>query len=343
LILIDLALDQLDLASDSEEAQKTGNRLKWDDAVKEMHQTLRDIKSGEARLLGLQQVERKLIDLNHASIAGRLPYVILGPNDPSRAEALAQYGLLVIDQKEQANAQASLALQAVTPPKKNAKTPQLSFPPSLVALLAALDRKDVKELPPSPPKDNPPLELRIGFTWALAYRGQVGEARTLALSNGPASHQLLALIALIAALVEKNGDIEQDLSAAIERVSPALKEKDNNLSPWTVYGLVRLAVRGGKSNLARQTAEQIPDADLGSCANSEIVLAGNEKQSDVDILNKLVGEKQPCRHGLLQFARRSTRSSGSSAVSRAVNGWEAELRPLGYAGIALGMQDSESK
>jgi hypothetical protein len=340
-ILIDIALDQLDLASDSEEAQKRGNRLKWDDAVKEVHQTLQHIKSPEARLLGLQQVERKLIDLNHSSIAGRLPDAILSPNDPSRAEALAQYGLLIIDQKEHANAQATQALQAFTPQKKDAKGKQTSFPPSLVALLVALDRKDVKDLPPSPPKDNPPLELRVGFTWALAYRGQLGEARSVALSNGPASHQLQALIALIDALVEKPGDIEQDLSAAVERVDPALKEKDSNLSPWTVYGLARLAMRGGKLELARQAAEQIQDAALRSRANSEIVLAGNEKQSDVDVLNKLAGEKQPCRHGLLEVARRGTRSNGSSAVSKAVDGWEPELRPLGYAGIALGMQDTE--
>src|SRR4029077_12231664 len=108
-----------------------------------------------------------------------------------------------MNKKEQANAQATQALQAFTPQKKNSKTPQAAFPPSLVALLVALDRKDVKELPPSPPKDNPPLELRVGFTWALAYRGQLGEARALALSNGPASHQLEALIALLAVLVEK--------------------------------------------------------------------------------------------------------------------------------------------
>src|SRR5207248_839740 len=142
-----------------------------------------------------------LIDLNHASIAGRLPDAILSPNDPNRAEALAQYGLLIIDQKEQANAQATQALQAFTPQKKDAKGKPTSFPPSLIALLVALDRKDLKDLPPSPPKDNPPLEQRIGFAWALAYRGQVGEARALALANGPPSHQLQALIALIAALV----------------------------------------------------------------------------------------------------------------------------------------------
>src|SRR6266849_5077715 len=158
-ILIDLALDQVDLGTESEDALKRGIRLKWDVAVKEVHQTLQHVKSPEARLFGLHQVERKLIDLNHSSIAARLPDAILGPNDPNRAEALAQYGLLIIDQKDQANAQATQALQAFTPLKKNAKEPTASLPASLIALLVALDRKDVKEL--SPPKSNPPLDVRV--------------------------------------------------------------------------------------------------------------------------------------------------------------------------------------
>src|SRR6266852_3602347 len=111
-ILIDLALDQVDLGSDSEEAQKRGIRLNWDDAVKEVHRTLQHIKSPEARLQGLRLVERKFLDLNLLNIAARLPDAILGPNDPDRAEALAQYGLLIVDQKEQANALATQALQA---------------------------------------------------------------------------------------------------------------------------------------------------------------------------------------------------------------------------------------
>jgi hypothetical protein len=339
-ILIDLALDQVDLGSDSEEAQKKGIRLKWDDVVLEVRRTLQDIKSPEARLEGLHQLERKFVGLNLSNIASRLPDAILDPNDPNRAEALAQYGLLIIDQKEQANSQATQALQAFTPQKKNAKTPQASFPPSLVALLVALDRKDVKELPASPPKDNPPLELRVGFTWALAYRGQLGEARALATSNGPPSHQLQALIALIAVLVEKKADIEVDLAAAIERVEPALKEKEANLSPWALYRLVQLGARGGKPNEVTKVVSLIPDAELRSRADLEIILATLPNGPD-EMWNDLAGRKPPCRHGLLLLSRHNTRAGSSSAVSKAVNGWEPELRPLGYAGIALGMQDSE--
>jgi hypothetical protein len=340
-ILIDLALDQLDLGSDSEEAQKRGVRLKWDDVIKEVHQTLQHVKSPEARLQGLRQVERKLLALNLANVAGRLPDAILEPNDPNRAEALAQYGLLIIDQKEQANAQATQALQAFTPQKKNAKTPEAPLPPSLVALLVALDRKDVKELPASLPKDNPPLQLRVGYTWALAYRGQVGEARALATSNGPASHQLRALIALLEVLVDKKADIDMDLSAAAERVESALKEKEANLSPWTLYHLVQLGGHGGKPNLVTRVVGLIPDAELRRLADLEVTQAMLGDSPETEKLNHFATQKPPCRHALVVLSRHNTRSGSSSSVSKAVESWEAELRPLGYAGIALGMQDAE--
>jgi hypothetical protein len=340
-ILIDLALDQADLGSDSQEAQKRGIRLNWDETVKEVHRTLQHIKSPEARLQGLRLVERKFLDLNLPNIAARLPDAILDPNDPNRAEALAQYGLLIIDQKEQANAQATQALQAFTPLKKNPKATQESFPPSLVALLVALDRKDLKELPETPPKENPPLDLRVGFTWAWAYRGQLGEARSLALSSGPASHQLHALIALIAALVEKKADIGVDLAAAIERVEPALKEKDTNVSHWTLYRLVQLGARGGKPDQVAKVVPFIPDAELRGLADLEITLATLPSHSPDEMWNDLATHKPPCRHALLVLARHNTRFGSSSFVSKAVNSWEPELRPLGYAGIALGMQDAE--
>lgn len=340
-ILIDLAIDQVDLGSDSDDAQRRGVRLPWDKVVPEIRQTLQDIKSSDARLEGLRQVERKLIDLNLSNFASRLPDNILDPNDPIRAEALAQFGLLQIDQKDQAGAQATQALQASSATKKNSKEPQAALPASLVALLVALDRKDVKELPSTPPKGKLPLELRIGYTWGLAYRGQVGEARALATSDGPASHQLQGLIALVTALVDKKADTEIDLAAAVVLVEPALKEKETSVTPWALYRLVRLAAHGGKLDSASKVADQIPDAELRERANLEIKLTGLDKKSDTEVLNHLAGQEPPCRHALLELARRATRSDGSSSVSTAVKGWKQELRPLGYAGVALGMQDAE--
>jgi hypothetical protein len=338
-ILIDLAVDQLDLGSDSEEAQKKGIRLKWDDVILEVRRTLQEIKSPEARLLGLRQVESKLINLNLPNFAARLPDAVLDPNDPHRAEALAQYGLLIIDQKEQANVQATQALQASKPVKKNEKELAVSLPASLIALLVALDRKDVKEL--TPPKSNPPLDARVGYTWGLAYRGQLGEARTLATSEGPASHQLQALIALVDALVDKKADIEVDLKAAIERVEPALKEKEANVSPWMLYRLVQLGARGGKADQVSKVTGLIPDPELRNRADLEIALATLPSSNPDEKLNDLAGHKPPCRHGLLVLARHNTRYGSSSTVSKTVEAWEPDLRPLGFAGIALGMQDSE--
>jgi hypothetical protein len=284
-------------------------------------------------------VESKLIDLNLPTIAARLPDAILDPNDPNRAEALAQLGLLQIDQKDQAGALATQAIQASAAIKKSPKGPPEPPPPSLIALMVALDHSDAKKL--SPPKDNSPLELRVGFTWGWAYRGQLGEARALATSAGPASHQLEALIALVAVLLEKKADIEMDLASAVDRIEPALKEKDTKATPWTLYRLAGLAVRAGKLDFASKVADLISDSDLRYLAKLEIALATFDKKSDMDVLSHFAGQKPACRHALLELARRSTRSNGSSTVSNALNDWEPELRPLGYAGIALGMQDGE--
>jgi hypothetical protein len=339
LILIDLALDQVDLGSDSEDAHIRGTRLKWDEVIQEVRRTLQDIKSPEARLMGLRQVESKLIGLNRAAIAARLPDQVLDPNDPLRAEALAQFGLLIIDQKTQAEVLVTQALQAASSVKKDPKAPQVSLPPSLIALMVALDHKEAKKL--TPPKDKPLLEMRVGFTWGLAYRGQVGEARALAMSPGPVSHQLQALMALISALVDKKADVQVDLDAAIERIEPAFIEKDTSVSSWTLYHLVQLCARGGKLDLAGKIAGQIPDSDLRGWANLEIWRAGVDKQTDLDVLNHNAGQKPPCRHALLDLARRLVQTEGSSTVSKAVESWEPELRPLGYAGVALGLQDRE--
>jgi hypothetical protein len=199
----------------------------------------------------------------------------------------------------------------------------------------------VKELPSTPPKSDCPLDFRVGYAWALAFRGQVGEARVLATSPGPASHQLQALIALIAALVDKKADIEVDLTASVERLEPAMKEKDSGTSPWTLYRVVGLALQGGKLDLASRVADQIPEPELRGRAKLEIALAGVDKQSDLEVLNHFAAQEPTCRHALLELARRSTRSGSSSAVSQTVNGWKPDLGPLGYAGIALGMQDRE--
>jgi hypothetical protein len=341
LILIDLALDQVDLGSDSDDAQRRGIRLPWDKVVPELRQTLQDIKSSDARLEGLRQVERKLIDLNLSNIAVSLRDQVLDPNDPNRAEALAQFGLLQIDQKDQANAQANQALQAAAAIKKNPKAPQAPLPPSLVALLVALDRKDVKELPSTPPKGKLPLELRIGFAWGLAYRGQVGEARAVALADGPDSHQLQALIALISALVDKKADIDVDFTKAEGLAEPALKEKDSTVTPWTLYQLVSLGVRGGK---VAGIAYLFPEDELRGRAELEITFA-NFKHPDIDEkeLSGELGKERPCRHAILVFTRHINRYGGKNwALPKDIDTWwKPELKPLGYAGVALGMQDRE--
>jgi hypothetical protein len=151
------------------------------------------------------------------------------------------------------------------------------------------------------------------------------------------------LIALIDAMVEKKGEVDLDLGLAMERVEHALNEKDTGVSSWTLYHLVQLGVRAGKADeVAKfEMVRLIPDADLRSRSNLEIIMATYAYGPATEALNHLAAQKPPCRHALLVLSRQNARYGSSSAVSKAVDGWEQELRPLGYAGIALGLQDTE--
>src|SRR5262249_2762818 len=60
LLLIDLALAQVDLGGNDKQITK-GRRLKWDAVQNEVRQTLDSIRAKEARMEGLRQVSRKLI------------------------------------------------------------------------------------------------------------------------------------------------------------------------------------------------------------------------------------------------------------------------------------------
>ncbi len=337
--LIDLALDQVDLGGTPQEVIK-GTRLRWDDVARELRQTLQQIRSPQARLEGLREVERKLIRLEQNPIAVNLPGSVLDPNDADRPEALGQLGLLLLDQKEQAVTQATNARQAFSG-KKDAKGKPVPPPASWIALDLALGRNEAKDLAP-PPDDaasDVPLPIRVGYAWGWAYQGQIEKARKLAKADGPASHQFQACLAIAEAQLEKNADAKQDIEAAANLAEAALKEKEPELSPWLLLSLPRRSVQAGDLELAAKMAGLIPDSGLRSRAQVEVKLA---EQASMDALTDAAQQRPANPHALLTLARHNARFGSSSAVLKLVESWEPEtLRPLGFIGVALGMQDLE--
>ena len=337
--LIDLALDQIDLGGDQQPVIK-GTRLRWDDVARELRQTLQQIRSPQARLEGLREVEGKLIRLEQKAIAVNLPGSVLDPNDADRAEASAQLGLLLLDQKDQAVIQATNARQALSG-KKDAKGKLGALAASWIALDLALGRNEAQELAPPPEEGDIPLPIRVGYAWGWAYQGQTEKARKLAKADGPAAHQFQACLAIAEAFVEKNADARQDIEAAADLAEAALKEKQPDVSPWLVFRLAKLAIQAEDPALAAKIAGLIPDPGLRSRAQVEVILAGGPK-ADIEALTAAAQQKPAHPHALLTLARHNARYGSSSDVLKLVNSWEPEtLRPVGYIGLALGMQDSE--
>jgi hypothetical protein len=347
--LIDLALEQIDLGGDQQQVIKR-TRLRWDDIARELRQTLQQVRSPQARLEGLREVESKLIRLGQDAIAVNLPGSVLDLNDSDRAEALGRLGLLLLDQKEQAATQETNARQAFTG-KKDAKGKPVAPAASWIALNLALGRNETKEAAPPPEGDGPdvPLSIRIGYAWGWAYLGQIENARKLAKAEGPAGHQFQAYLAIAEAQVHKKADAKQDLEAAANLIELALKEKESELSPWLVLRLVRLSLRAddpemaaqfADPEMAAQFADRIPDSGLRSRA--QVVVKLSSLQPDMEALTAAAQQKPVCPYALLTLARHNARYGSSSAVLKMVDSWEDDaLRPLGYIGVALGMQDSE--
>ena len=91
-VLVDLALNQIDLAGSKEEAE-AGRRLKWDDAQKSVGAALKAIHSREVKLEGIRQVMRRL----------------LARKESKRVDALTNQ--VFTDEAEKADARARVALE----------------------------------------------------------------------------------------------------------------------------------------------------------------------------------------------------------------------------------------
>jgi hypothetical protein len=134
-------------------------------------------------------------------------------------------------------------------------------------------------------------------------------------------------------------DLEEAFGlAAHPKVAPTLK-------PWMWLRLARLGLEVGLDEKKIQSlAGGIPDAGVRAWVQLEIVrhqLAGS-KEPEEDSLAQSVGKNTYAyKLALEAITRHTTRYGGGSGMLKTVEGWESEpLRPFGYIGVALGLQDN---
>jgi hypothetical protein len=345
-LLIDLALSQIELGGSQEDELK-GTRLEWKKTYEEIRQTVQKLVQPEARTEALRRIARKFIEKDQINLAESLAYQVVSgaAAETDRPEMLGIVGLELCraSRQQEAEALANKALDAYAPDK----TRRPPIAPTLITLLVLVDQEKKAEQflqvsRPRPDVTGPAFEVRLGYAQAWAWEGQWEAARQLASTSGAVADQFRALLAVALIAQEKNpAEVRSCLELTI-----ALSEKElagQPTDPWLLLQLVRRCARAGLAERASTIPERITDPGLQERAHLELVRVAlaARSQADADALATEAQLPAPRPLILEALARHNARFGDGVAVRKSVDAWETEtLRPYGYIGVALGLQDS---
>jgi hypothetical protein len=332
-LLQDLAIAETALGGSPDEVD-AGVKLKWDDAQKEIHAALRDIRDAEAKVDGLREVARRLAVKGQGARATALASSLYSSPNEEKAEALGVVGLelLTADKKELAAKAADQALSLYTAKDRPA------LAPSVVALAMVLGR----ELPEAPKKNqwlgDDDLNTWLGTVEGQARLKKWDEARQRAADPKFLSRpRLQALTALAGAALDDKAAGTTDVTQAIQQaLAPS---KGPPPSSWLLLRLARIAARAGVAADSLQSlAAVIPDRELrgrAQLAAFEAQLAQGKASADVKLMDTVEAHTVSAWLAHEEWARRNPGQVG------VVKSWEPANRAFGLLGVALGSQKDE--
>jgi hypothetical protein len=341
--LINLALAQIDLGGERPELENE-TRLSWDEAQKEIRQTLQNLASPEGRSEAVRQVTRKLLAKDQGMRAGGL--ASLFPEQLSELLAVAGLEMVRAKQEQLAEALAEQAAQNIPPPAQpqaaEPKPPAVSGAPSLIALWLALGKPDkaAAVAPPAQAGKEQDVNALVGNVEALAIQGKWDQARQLIRAIPAPEERLPPLLALIAT-AEDNGQAtaaRPDLEAALSLIET--EGKDRPISPWQLVRLAHAGAAAGLEERIQAVARLVPDLAARGRMQLEILrrrLAATKDRAD-DSWVQIVDANTPAHPQALEMlARHNTRQG--VAMQATIEGWDEKFQPFGYLGVALGLQD----
>lgn len=349
-LLMELALTQVELGGEGLEVQKH-IRLGWDKALPAINQSLENLPAAEAqkpggpptagaRVVALREVCLKLLAKGEAKQVPSLALPALPPDDPLRPEAVAQVGLLLAaGNPDLAGTLAENALGSYRKlaANKEAKVPAMT--PALVTLCLVLGKQD--ELLPKL-GDKPADATLIGYAASYAYQGKGDEARATVSKQPSPFLRLQAFVAMAAAAEagKQPGEIAEDVKAAVEILESQFKGQA--VAPWAMIQLARVGARAGQGDQVRKAAGLLVDAGTRGLVQLEALWARlQETKGKADDGWAEDVDKQTVAHALAReyLARHDANHGGLS--SKTVDAWDEAVKPLGYIGLALGLQDKE--
>jgi hypothetical protein len=347
LILRDIALVQANLGGDRADKIK-GTHLSWDDAQKEIRQTLQGLTTPQGRTEAVRAVTRRLCERGQPTQA--VPLATLFPEQQTELRGVIGLELLHAkqDQLAQENAQRATEdlanrSQGAQPAKPGALIP----PASLLALWVALGKPEQAAAlapPPTAPDKVTDVDIRVGYAEGLARQDKWELARSLARGAIIPQDRLRGLVAL-AAVAADDGQASSspDLDDAIKL---AETEGERLGEPWLLLRLVQLAVPAGKAEHVQPVIRFINEPALRGRAQVEVLKARLvTTRGPVGDAGLSGWEKEiaPTAFGLAieAIARHDSQAGAAATVQRWSEQFPEWARPFATLGIALGLQDEK--
>lgn len=320
-LLLEVALAQVDLAGGTT-AKGEAEPLGWPEAANQWRQTLAMVDSPSARVAAARELSRKLIARGQFPLAADLVRWL------------------------------RTSLNPTGPGGQNKDQTDISAQP--VALLLAVQRpaQAAVLIPPAPPetkkkkkKPKPDLVTQLIHQENWARQHQLSAARHFFVNaEGHVRERLECLLTLAAAAFDQDQAPEADtcFEEAL-RLLPTLPKEEPGVS-WLLWGWARLSARAGKVGSTKLFTDAIRNPALRAWVHLEqyrLQAAKAEHLADRS-WSQAVPDKTALAHGLAfeVFTRFKAKQGAGSELLDAVSQAEPEnVRPLGYVGLALGVQD----
>jgi hypothetical protein len=180
---------------------------------------------------------------------------------------------------------------------------------------------------------------RISYAEGWARQGRLKEAQDFALLTREPLLRVYCLAAVAAAAIDAN-QTEAAHHALNDAVTLVRDGQGRGMPAWRLWRLVRLGIRAGEPALVQPVASLIHDPQLRGRAQLEVLraeLAGKKEQAEVARAEGVDQKSVAHAFALEAILRADARASTQNLKSIAA--WEEPLRPFGYIGITLGLQD----
>lgn len=314
LLLIEIALAQIELGSADEDQILRKVRLEWSTVLGELASTIRSIQRLELRLHALRQVCWRLFGDRQKELAVALAVQVSRASEDTKT--------IKKDEEE------------------SSETVRSFVESQLLALYLALDQNDRAA---DTQKEAGERVVRLGQAEGKALQGHFEEARKIALAKGSAELRLEACVAVAAVAVAHNK--ADEARASVEnalQIESDLRKTKQPVPAWLRWQLVQATCRAGLAEQAKPVIEAIMDKTFKSQAQLELVQAELQKSQgavELTFIDELLKDKDTLAYALAVERLSRKNSERGRSTNDLLEAVSEGFRPFVHAGIALGVQD----